>query len=100
MGAKNYVHEVKKTIKLSKIVKNGPEIVKNENFQKKNFFLLFLCHNEPTCQKLCLRVEWVGFWPIQRQRGKNSEIFFKGPKNVKNENFETRKNTFFPTVLK
>ena len=32
--AKNYVHEVKNSIKSSKIVKNGPQIVKNENFQK------------------------------------------------------------------
>ena len=29
--AKNYVHEVKKSIKFSKNLKNGPEIVKNEN---------------------------------------------------------------------
>ena len=33
--AKNYVHELKNSIKLSKIVQNGPEIVKNENVQKK-----------------------------------------------------------------
>ena len=35
--AKNYVHEVKNLIKSSKIVKNGPQIVRNENFQKKFF---------------------------------------------------------------
>ena len=40
-------------------------------FFEKYFFLLILCHNEPTCQKLCLYVEWCGLWPIQRQRGKN-----------------------------
>ena len=32
--AKNYVHEVKNSIKSSKIVKNGPQIVKNKNFEK------------------------------------------------------------------
>ena len=32
---------MKKSIKCSKIVKNGPEIVKNENFQKKIFFCSF-----------------------------------------------------------
>merc|ERR1712156_70378 len=39
--AKNYVHEVKNSIKSSKIVKNGPQIVKNKNFQKKFFFAFF-----------------------------------------------------------
>ena len=32
------IHEVKNSIKLSKIVKNGPQIVKNENFH--DFFSL------------------------------------------------------------
>ena len=36
--AKKYVHEVKNLIKLSKIVKNGPQIIKNENCQKQFFF--------------------------------------------------------------
>ena len=76
-------------------------IVKKFFFRFSKFsFLLFLCHNEPTCQKLCLYVEWGGLWPIQRQRGKNSEKTLKGPKNVKNENFEKRKKSFFPIVLK
>ena len=69
----------KKTIKSSQIAKNGPQIVKNENFQKQ-FFWLFLCHIEPTSQQFCL-------WPIQRQGGK------KLPRYVKNENFG---KPFFP----
>ena len=36
--AKNYVHEVKNSIKSSKIIKNGPQIVKNENVWKKILF--------------------------------------------------------------
>ena len=63
---KTMYNEVKNLIKLSKIVKNGLQIVKNENV-KKNIFLLFLCRNELTCHKQ------VGLWPIQRQRGSNSE---------------------------
>ena len=38
--SKNYVHEVNNSIKSSKIVKNGLQIVKNENFQKKFLFAL------------------------------------------------------------
>ena len=38
--AKNYVHELKNSIKSSKNVKNGPQIVKNKNFQKIFFFAL------------------------------------------------------------
>ena len=36
---KNYVHEVENSIKSSEIVKNGPQIVKNKNFEK----LLKMC---------------------------------------------------------
>ena len=43
-----------------------------------NLFWLFLCHIEPTSQNICL---------------------WKGPKNVKNDNFEKRK-IFFPIALK
>ena len=38
--AKNYAHEVKNSIKSSKIFKNGPKIVKNKNFQFFFFFAL------------------------------------------------------------
>ena len=41
-----------------------------------------------------------GLWPIQRQRGKNSEKSEKGPKNVKNENFGKRKKSFLPKAIK
>ena len=72
--AKNYVHEVKKQIKSSKIVKNGPQIVKNENFPKMFVFLLFRCHNEHTCQKWCLQVEWGGLWPRNTKREMSHDL--------------------------
>ena len=31
-----------------------PEIVKNENYQQKNYFLLCLSYSEPSCQKIGL----------------------------------------------
>ena len=34
------------------------------------------------------------------KRKKTPKKTLKGPKNVKNENFEKRKKTFFPIVLK
>ena len=34
--ARNYVHEVKNSIKSSKIVKDGSQIVKNENYMPKS----------------------------------------------------------------
>ena len=45
----NYVGEKNYKI-FKKSSKNGPQIVKNDNVH--NFFLLFLCHIEPTCQNL------------------------------------------------
>ena len=49
-----------------------------------------------------VRVARMG-WPVantKTKRKKTLKKVKKGHKNVKNENFEKRKNTFFPIVLK
>ena len=57
--AKNYEHEVNISTKASKIVKNSPQIVKNEHL-----YWLF-CHIEPTCQKICIYGEKCDFWLVR-----------------------------------
>ena len=98
--AKNYVHEVKKSIKCSKIVKNGPEIVKNENFQKKIFFCSFYVIMSLHAKNCVCRSNGLACGQYKDKEEKTPKKTLKGPKNVKNENFEKRKKTFFPIVLK
>ena len=46
----------------------GPLNLSKTNFFK-NIFFLFLCHIEPTCQKLCFHHQNCGFWPFRAPKG-------------------------------
>ena len=98
--AKNYVHEVKNSIKSSKIFKNGPQIVKNENFQKTFFFCFFYVIMSLHAKNGVCRSNGLACDQCKDKEEKTQKKTLKGPKNVKNENFEKRKKNFFPIVLK
>ena len=71
--AKNYVHEVKNSIKSSKIVKNCPQIVKNENFQKKYFFCSFYVIMSLHAKNFVCRSNGVACGQYKDKEEKNSE---------------------------
>ena len=98
--AKNDVHEVKNSIKLSKIVKNGPQIVKNENFQKTFFFCSFYVIMSLHAKNCVCRSNGLACGQYKDKEEKTQKKTLKCPKSVKNENFEKRKKKFFPIVLK
>ena len=98
--AKNYVHEVKNSIKSSKIVKNGPQIVKNKNFQKIFFFCSFYVIMSLHAKNCACRSNGVACGQYKDKEEKTLKKVKKGHKNVKNENFEKRKKTFFLIALK
>lgn len=76
---KNYVHEVKNLIKSSKIVKNGPQIVRNENFQN-NFFFCSFCVKMSIHAKNCVsRLNGLACGQYIDKEEKNSEKNFKRP---------------------
>ena len=41
-----------------------PKLIKKQKFSKMIFFAVFLCHIEPTCQKLCFYNKNCEFWPL------------------------------------
>ena len=65
-----------------------PKLIKKQKFSKIIFFAVFLCHIEPTCQKLCFYNKNCEFWPLGPLLP-----FLKGPPNsskteiFKNYNF-------------
>ena len=71
--AKNYVHEVKNSIKSSKIVKNGPQIVKNKNFQKIFFFCSFYVIMSLHAKNCACRSNGVACGQYKDKEEKNSE---------------------------
>merc|ERR1712223_964737 len=98
--AKNYVHEVKNSIKSSKIVKNGPQIVKNKNFQENFFFCFFYVIMSLHAKNCACRSNGVACGQYKDKEEKTLKKVKKGHKNVKNENFEKRKKCFLPKAIK
>ena len=41
-----------------------PKLIKKQKFSQMIFFAVFLCHIEPTCQKLCFYNKNCKFWPL------------------------------------
>ena len=56
--------------------KSPPKLIKKQKFSKMIFFAVFLCHIEPTCQKLCFYNNNCEFWPFGPLLP-----FLKGPPN-------------------
>ena len=71
--AKNYVHEVKKSITSSKIVKNCPQIVKNENFQKICYSCSFYVIMSLHAKNCVCRSNGVACGQYKDKEEKNSE---------------------------
>ena len=44
--------------------RSPPKLIKKQKFSKMIFFAVFLCHIEPTCQKLCFYIKNCEFWPL------------------------------------
>ena len=97
---KTFCMRWRKSIKSSKIVKNGPQIVKNKNFQKIFFFCFFYVIMSLHAKNCACRSSGVACGQYKDKEEKTLKKVKKGHKNVKNENFEKRKKTFFPIVLK
>ena len=86
-----------------KVVQNSntfAKIVKNENFQKKFFFCSFYVIMSLHAKNCACRSNGVACGQYKDKEEKTLKKVKKGHKNVKNENFEKRKKTFFPIVLK
>ena len=49
---------------LSKSPSLPPKLIKKQKFSKMIFFAVFLCHIEPTCQKLCFYNKNCELWPF------------------------------------
>ena len=64
---------MKKSIKFSKIVKNGPEIVKNENFQKKIFFCSFYVIMSLHAKNCVCRSNGLACGQYKDKEGKNNQ---------------------------
>ena len=81
-------------------MKNGPKIVKNENFQKTFFFCskyvtLSLCVKNLSC-----RSNEVACGQYKDKEGKNDQKLKNGPKNVNFQNFEKCFGILFHFVLR
>ena len=87
------VHEVKNSIKSSKIVKNGPQIVKNENFQKNFFFCSFYVIMSLHAKYCVCRSNGVACGQYKDKEEKTLKKVKKGHKNVKKFR-KTEKNLF------
>merc|ERR1711978_518917 len=62
----------------------SPKLIKKHKFSQLIFFAVFLCHIEPTCQKLCFYNNNCEFWPFGLLLP-----FLKGPPNSsKNGNYQ------------
>ena len=78
-------------------MKNGPKIVKNENFQEKNCFCSFYVTLSLHAKKYDCTSNGLSCGQYKDKEENNREQTKKGPKNVKNKNFEKRKKKlFFP----
>ena len=91
--AKNYVHEVKKKSKNQKLSKMALKSSKMNIFQMVFSFYVIMSLHAKNC--VC-RSNGLACGQYKDKEEKTPEKFLKGPKNVKNENFEKRKKTFFP----
>ena len=77
------------------------KIVKNENLQKKNiFFCSFYVIMSLHAKNCACKSNGVACGQYKDKEEKTLKKVKKGHKNVKNENFEKRKETFFTIVLK
>ena len=83
-----------------KNLKNGSKIVKNENFQKKIFFCSFYVTLSLHAKNFDCTSIGVSCGQYKDKEEKTLKKTKKGPKNVKNENFEKRKKNFFTLALK
>ena len=93
--AKNYVHEVKNSIKSSKIVKNGPQIVKNKNFQKIFFFCSFYVIMSLHAKNCVCRSNGLACGQYKDKEEKTPKKTLKGPKNVKKWKFRKTEKLLF-----
>ena len=82
-----YIDKEEKTLKKLKI------------FQK-IFFCSFYVIMSLHAKNCVCRSNGLACGQYKDKEEKTPKFFLKGPKNVKNENFEKRKKAFFPIVLK
>ena len=83
-----------------KNLKNGSKIVKNENFQKQFLFCSFYVTLSLHAKNFVCTSIGVSCGQYKDKEEKTLKKTKKGPKNVKNENFEKQKKSFFPITLK
>ena len=63
-------------------MKNGPKIVKNENFQKTFFFCSFYVTLSLHAKKYGCRTNGVACGQYKYKKQKNNQLSKKGPKNA------------------
>ena len=70
-----------------------PKLIKKQKFSQMIFFAVFLCHIEPTCQKLCFYNNNCEFWPFGPLLP-----FLKGPPNSSKTEIFKNYNVFCFTL--
>ena len=60
-----------------------PKLIKKRKFSKMIFLAVFLCHIEPTCQKLCFYNQKCEFGPLGP-----FTLFKRAPELIKNGKFQ------------
>ena len=81
-------------------MKNGPKIVKNENFQKTFFFCSKYVTLSLHVKNLSCRSNEVACGQYKDKEGKNDQKLKNGPKNVNFQNFEKCFGILFHFVLR